>query len=136
QGGAVPRGNDSIARDPTLYRWPPKGLDQWLREREPGCLDHNMLDRRCARQDRIQRRYKIVGDRTAEAAVGQFDDILLRTRLVAATFENFAVDADITELIHDAGHSSPVCMGQDVPDQRRLAGSEKTGDDGAGHASD
>src|SRR5262249_38100437 len=75
-----------------------------------------------------------VGDRAAEAAVGQFDDVLLRTGLVAATLENFAVDADVAELVHDHGQSPTVRMGQDVADQRRLPGPEETGHDGARHA--
>src|SRR5262249_62138170 len=78
--------------------------------------------------------YEVVGNRAAEAAVGQFDDVLLRTGLVAATLENFAVDADVAELVHDHGQSPPVRMGQDVADQRRLPGAEETGYDGARHA--
>src|SRR6266511_4940751 len=93
-----------------------------------------MLDRGCSRQDRIQRRDKVVSNRAAETAVGEFDDVLLRTRLLAARLENFPVNADSAELVHDHGQPPPICVGQDVPDQCRFAGSEKAGHDRAGHA--
>src|SRR5262249_44530839 len=78
------------------------------------------------------RRHEVVRNRATEATVGQFDNVLLRTRLIAATLENFAIDADVAEFVHDHGQSPPVRMGQDVPDQRRLPGSEEPGHDGAG----
>src|SRR5262249_48662775 len=92
------------------------------------------LDQRLSRQDRVQRGYEVVGNRAAEAAVGQFDDVLLRTGLVAATLENFAVDADVAELVHDHGQSPTVRMSQDVPDQRRLPGPWEPGQEGGGRA--
>jgi hypothetical protein len=134
QRGAVDHGDDSVDRDPTLDRRPVKRLDQRLRQRQAGRLDHDMLDRGFSRQDRVQGRHEVVRNCAAEAAVGQFDDVLLRTRLIAATLENFAVDADVAELVDDHGQSPPVRMGQDVPDQRRLPGPEETGHDGARHA--
>src|SRR5262245_49008669 len=95
QRSAVDHGDDSVDRDPTLDRRPVKGLDQRLRQCQARRLDHDMLDQGFSRQDRIQRGYEVVGDRAAEATVGQFDDVLWRTRLIAATPENFAVDADV-----------------------------------------
>src|SRR5262249_58498046 len=112
-------------------RRPVECLDQRLRQWQARRFDHDMLDQGLSRQDRVQGGYEVVGNRAAEAAVGQFDDVLLRTGLVAATLENFAVDADVAELVHDHGQSPPVRMGQDVADQRRLPGPEETGYDGA-----
>ena len=108
-------------------------LHQRLRQREAGGFDDDVLDA-VARQNGVERRHEFVGDRAAQAAVGQFDDILLRAGVVAAAFEDFAVDADIAELVDDDGEAAALRVGDDVADQRRLAGAEKAGDDGAGDA--
>ena len=87
-----------------------------------------------ARQNGIERRHEFVGHRAAQAAVGQFDDVFLGAGGVAAAFENFAVDADIAELVDDDGEAAALRIGEHVADQRRFAGAEKAGDDGAGNA--
>ena len=53
---------------------------------------------------------------------------------IPAAFENFAVDADVAELVDDDGEPAALCIRQHMADQRGLAGAEETGDDGAGHA--
>ncbi len=93
-----------------------------------------MLDGRLARQDLVERGHELVGDGAAEAAIGELDDVLLRAGGVAAAFENLAVDADIAELVHDDGKPPPVGVLEHMTDQRRLAGAEEAGDDGAGDA--
>ena len=85
-------------------------------------------------EDDIERRHEIVRHGAAETAVGELDDVLLRAGRVAAALEDFAVDADVAELVHDHRQPSPLRVRQDVADQRRLSGAEKAGDDGAGHA--
>ena len=92
-----------------------------------------MLDA-VARQNGVERRHEFVGHRAAQAAVGQLDDILLRAGGIAAAFEDFAVDADVAELVDDDGEAAALRIGDDVANQRRLAGAEKAGDDGAGDA--
>ena len=87
-----------------------------------------------ARQDGVERRHEFVGDGAAQAAVGQFDDVLLGAGGVAAAFENFAVDADIAELVDDDGEAAALRIGEHVANERGLAGAEKAGDDGAGNA--
>src|SRR5580658_5750981 len=85
-------------------------------------------------EDGVERRHEFVGHRAAQAAIGQFDDVLLRAGGVAAALENFAVDADVAEFIDDDGEAAALRIGQHVTDQRRLAGAEKAGYDGAGNA--
>ena len=109
-------------------------LHQRLRQREAGGLDHDMLDRRHAREDLVERRHELVGDGAAEAAIGELDDVLLRAGGIAAALEDLAVDADIAELVDDHREPPTVGVGQHVADQRRLARAEKAGDDGAGDA--
>ena len=46
--------------------------------------------------------------------------------------QDLAVDADVAELVDDHGEPAPVGILQHVADQRRLAGAEEAGDDGAG----
>ena len=69
----------------------------------------------------VERRHELVGDRAAQAAVGELDDVLLRAGGVAAAFEDLAVDADVAELVDDHREPAPVRVGQHVADQRRLA---------------
>ncbi len=114
--GTVDNGNHPVDRNPTLYHGPLKGLNQRFWKREPGCLDHDVLDGRCPPQDRVQRGYKVVSDRAAETAIGKFDDVFLWAGRVAASFENFAVNTDVPELIHDHSQSAPVCRRQYVAD--------------------
>ena len=61
-----------------------------------------MCSSRSARfQQLLDRRHEIVGDRAADAAVGEFDDVVLRQDLDAAAFQDLAIDADIAELVDD-----------------------------------
>ena len=85
-------------------------------------------------KDGVERRHEFVGHRAAQAAIGQFDDVLLRAGGVAAAFEDFAVDADVAELVDDDGEAAALRVAEHVADERRLAGAEKAGDDGAGNA--
>ena len=84
-------------------------------------------------QQLLERRDEIVGDGAADAAIGELDDVVLAAGLDAAGFEDLAVDADVAELVDDEGEAAAVGVLQEVADQRRLAGAEKAGDDGAGN---
>ena len=86
------------------------------------------------RQDLVERRHEVVGHGAADAAIGQLDDVLLRAGLDAAALQDLAVDADVAELVDDDGEPPAAGVFQEVADQRRLAGAEEAGDDGAGNA--
>ena len=133
---AVDHRDDAVDRDAALDRRPVERLHQRLGQREAGGLDHDVLDRRPQRQNRVERRHELVRHRAAQAAIGELDDVLLRTGGIAAALEDLAVDADIAELVDDDGEPPALRIGEHVADQRRLAGAEKAGDDGAGHASE
>ena len=132
--GTVDNGNHPVDGNATLYHRPLKCLNQWFRKREPGCLDHDVLDQRFPPKDRIQRRYEVISDGAAQTPIGKFDDVFLWAGRVAASFENLAVNTDVPELVHDHGQSAPLCRGQHVSDQGCLAGPEKARHDGTGHA--
>ena len=117
-----------------LTRRPLERLHQRLRQSQARGLDQDVVDLRRARQDQVERRHEIVGHGAADAAIGELDDVLLRAGLDAAAFEDLAVDADIAELVDDDRQPAAAGVLQDVADQRRLAGAEKAGDDGAGDA--
>src|SRR5207248_9074309 len=93
-----------------------------------------VLDRRPATHASVERRHELLRDRAAQTAVGKLDDILLRAGGITAPLENLAVDSDIAELVDDDGEPAALRIRQHVADQRRLAGTEEPGDDGAGHA--
>ena len=54
-----------------------------------------------ARQQRLDGRHEVVGDGAADAAIGEFDDVLLGAALDAAVLKDVAVDPDIAELVDD-----------------------------------
>ncbi len=87
-----------------------------------------------ARENQIERGHELVGDGAAEATIGEFDDVFFRAGRVAASLQDLAVDADIAEFVDDHGEAAAARMRQHMADQRGLAGTEKAGDDGAGHA--
>ena len=72
---------------------------------------------------------EIVGDGAADAAVGELDDVVLGARLGAAALQDIAVDADVAEFVDDQREPAAAGMSEDMADQRRLAGTEKAGDD-------
>ncbi len=130
---AVDHDHDAVDGDAALDRRPMERLHQRFRQSEAGGFDHDVLDAALG-ENGVERRHEFVGDRAAQAAVGEFDDVLLRAGGVAAAFEDFAVDADVAELVDDDGEAAALRVGEHVADQRRLAGAEKAGDDGAGNA--
>ena len=83
------------------------------------------------REDPVQRRHEVVGHRAADAAVRELDDILLRAALDPAALQDLAVDPDVAELVDEDRQPPPAGVLQQMPDQRRLPGPEKPGDDGA-----
>src|SRR5579862_9707500 len=85
-------------------------------------------------QNGVQRRHEFVGHRAAQAAIGQFHDVVFRAGGIAAAFEDFAVNADVAEFVDDDGEAARFGIGNEVADQRGFAGAEKAGDDSAGHA--
>ena len=75
---------------------------------------------------------EIVGDGAADAAVGEFDDVLVAAGFDAAGFQDLAVDADVAEFVDDQREAAAAGVLQQVADHRRLAGAEEAGDDGGG----
>ena len=108
-------------------------LHQRLGQSEPRGFDDDVLDAPAGKNG-IERRDELIGDGAAQAAIGELDDILFGAGGVAAAFEDFAVDADVAELVDDDREPPALRVGDDVTDQRRFAGAEKAGDDGAGDA--
>ncbi len=87
-----------------------------------------------ASQNGVERRHEFIGDRAAQAAIRQLDDIVFRAGIVAAALEDFAIDANVAELVDDHRKPAALRVGNHVADQRRFAGAEESGDDGAGDA--
>ena len=101
EGCAVHHGHHAVDRHAALHGRPLEGLDEGLGQREAGGLDDDVVDPRRPRQDLVQRRHEIVGHRAADAAIRQFDDVLLRTGFDAAAPQDLTVDADIAEFVDD-----------------------------------
>ena len=124
--------DDAVHRDAGADRRPVEGGDERLRQGEARGLDQDVLGRVRPVEERVQGRHEIVGDGAADAAVRQLDDVLLRAARDAAAFDEGAVEAEIAELVDEHREPAPAGVLEEVAHQRRLAGAEKAGDDGAG----
>ena len=62
-------------------------------------LDQDVVGARFARQQALDGGKKIVGDGAAQAAIGQFDDIVLGAGVHAAIAQNVPVDADVADMV-------------------------------------
>lgn len=88
-----------------------------------------MLRRHVAGQQSLDGGQEVVGHGAADAAVGEFDDLVLAAALDAATGEQVAVDPDVAELVDHQGDAPAIGGLQQMADQAGLAGTEKAGDD-------
>ena len=87
-----------------------------------------------SRQQFIHGRNEIVGDRAADAAIGEFDDIAGGAGLCRAFLDQPAVKPGIAEFIDDHGDAAAIGLGQQRAQQRGLAGAEEAGEHGDGNA--
>jgi len=78
------------------------------------------------------RRKEVVGHGAADAAVGEFDDVVLGAALDPAALQDVAVDADVAELVDDDGEAATVRLLQQAADEGGLARAQEAGDDGGG----
>ena len=78
-GGRVDHRDHPVDGQPGAKLRPFERLDQRLGQREARGLDDDVLGLGVAREQRCDRRGEVVRDGAADAAVGQLDDILLRT---------------------------------------------------------
>ena len=131
-GGGVDHRDDAVDRELRAQVRPVEGFDERLRQGEARGFDDDMIRLRLAREQRRDRGREIVGDRAADAAIGEFDDRLFRAGRVGAAPDEIAVDADVAEFIDDEREPPAAGIGHEMADQRRLAGAEKAGDDGDG----
>src|SRR5690606_16320835 len=105
-----------------------------LRQGQAGCLDQYVVDPGAARKDLVERGDEVIGHRAADAAIGEFDDILLRAGFDGTALEDVAIHSDIAELVDNERKALVLDILEDVADQRGLAGTQETGDDGTGNA--
>ena len=79
-------------------------------------------------------RQEIIGDGAADAAVGEFDDVILFAARYGATLDDASVDTEVAKLVDNERNTLAPGILQQVPDQACLAGTEEAGDDGGGDA--
>ena len=125
--------HDAVDRELRAHVRPGEGLDQRLRQRQARGLDHDVVGQGIARQDLLHRRQEVVGDRAADAAVGELDHLVLAAAFDAAAGEDLAVDAEVAELVDQEGEAPAARVLREMADQAGLAGAEEAGDDGRGN---
>ena len=129
-GGAVKHGDHAVDRYAGTHFRPAEGLDQRLGQRQAGGLDHDVVGRIRQVEYLFNGRQEVIGHRAADAAIGELEDILVGAVGVATALEQLAVDGEIAEFVDDERELLAVCLFDQVPDHRRLAGAEKAGDNG------
>src|SRR5690606_38862046 len=122
----------TVDGDARAYRRPVESLQERLRQGETRRLDKDVIGPYRARYQRLDRRNEVIGHGAADAAVRQFDDVLLGAHLVGTGFQDLAVHADRAELVHQHGESPALRVLHEVADQGRLARAQEAGDDGDG----
>ena len=132
-GRPVDDRDDAVDGDAIADIRPLEGFDERLGKREARRFDDDVIRRGPARQQRFESRHEIVGDGAAKATVRQLDDIFFRAALDAARAQDGAVHADVAELIDDERQAPALRVFERMTDQRRLSGTEKSGDDRDGH---
>ena len=126
----IDHGHHAIDRHTLADFRPVECADQRLRQRQPGCLDDDMIGFAVALEQGCHGRHEVVRHRAADAAIGEFDDIVYRTGLLAATFQHLAIDTEIAKLVDDERNAFAVRRLQKIADQSRFTGTEKAGDHG------
>src|SRR5262249_11997155 len=76
----------------------------------------------------------IIGDRATDAAIRQFENVVVRAGNIAAAQQHIAVDAELAELVDDDRQPVTRRGREQVAHEARLAGPEKPGDDRRGNA--
>jgi hypothetical protein len=132
-GRPVHYGDDAVHGDARADRGPVERVHEGLRQGEARGLDQNVLGRVRPLEQSRQSRHEVVRDRTADAAVRQLDDVLLRAARDAAALEEGAVEAQFAELVHEHGEPASACVFQKVTNERSLARAEEARDDRAGN---
>jgi hypothetical protein len=97
-----------------------KRLDHWRRIREPGRLDHNMIDRAPALQNARHRARKVAANRTADATVVELENLFV------GGDDELPVDTSFAELVDDHRDLAALIGGQYLVEQSRLAGTKKS----------
>jgi hypothetical protein len=131
-GGGVDHRDHAVDRQPVAHGRPVEGFEQGFRQREAGGFDQDVLGRVGAIEQRLHGRQEILGDGAAQAAIGEFDDVVIGAAGDAAAAQGFAVDAQRAEFIDDDGDAAAAGVGEHVAQQGGFAGAEEAGDDGGG----
>jgi hypothetical protein len=93
---------------------------------EAGGLDHDLVELVAALHQVAEDADQVAAHGAADAAVVHLEDLLLGVE------HEGVVDADLAELVLDDGDPLAVLLGEDVVQQRRLAGAEEPGEHGDG----
>ena len=138
-GGHVDDGDDRVHRARIANLGPVEGLHQRFGQGQSGSLDQDVVDLGPALDELAHHRVELFLHRATQAAVGQFIELprALAAVLVAtdaAAAQNFAIDAELAELIDDDSDTPAFGVGEDVAQQCGLAAAEEASNDGGGDA--
>jgi hypothetical protein len=114
---------DAVESDSVAIRRVDEGHVDARRVGDPARFQDDVLDRLVAVDQRRDRLDEIVADLTAHTPVRQ------RHHPVLDIDDEFGVDVDRPEVVHEDPDREPVITGEDVIDQRRLPGPEEAGQD-------
>ena len=90
---------------------------------QAGGFHHQVVHLLRPLQDAVHGLQQLAVDRAADAAVAELHHVVTRGN------DQVVVDADLAEFIHQHGRLQALLVGEDVVEQRGLAGAEETGED-------
>ncbi len=106
--------------------------EEGLRDRagvgQAGRLDEDVVELVAPLHQVAEDADEVAADGAADAAVVHLEDLFL------GADDELLIDADLAELVLDDGDALAVLLGEDVVEQRGLAGAEEAGEDGDGDA--
>ena len=131
-GAAIHNGHDAVDCNFGRDAGPVERAHQGLWQGKTRRFDHDVIGFIFTRQQSFHRWDEIIGNGTADAAIGQLDNIVFGADFIAAAFQDVAIDPKIAKFIDDQRNPLALCVLQHVADERRFASAEKASDNCCG----
>ena len=130
---AINHRHNTIDRHARTESRPINRFDQGLRQGQTAGFDHDMLGRIVPVEQGFHSRDKVVGNRAAQAAVGQLHDVIVAAAFDPAAAQDLTVHAHVAKLVDDQRNATAAGVLQPMADEAGFASAQKAGHDGNGN---
>ena len=128
-GLAIDHSHNPIDRHLCRDAWPVEGAHKRLRQRQPAGLNHDMVGLVFPGQKLFHCGDEVIGDRAADAAIGQLHHIFFAAGFIPTAFQDITIDTQIAKLIDDQGYPATLCILQHMTNEGCFARAKKASDD-------